>query len=65
MRALTYHDSNDVRVDNMPDPTIQEVYDIILKVTATAICHAAAAPHERVRFQLSLSFDGFQQRETA
>lgn len=38
MRALTYHGSNDVRVDNMPDPTIQDDDDIILKVTATAIC---------------------------
>lgn len=38
MRALTYHGSNDVRVDNMPEPIIQEVDDIILKVTATAIC---------------------------
>lgn len=38
MRALTYHGSNDVRVDNMPDPIIQDVDDIILKVTATAIC---------------------------
>ncbi|MDR7089684.1 zinc-dependent alcohol dehydrogenase [Cellvibrio fibrivorans] len=38
MRALTYHGSNDVRVDNMPDPVIQEADDIILKVTATAIC---------------------------
>lgn len=38
MRALTYHGSNDVRVDNMPDPSIQESDDIILRVTATAIC---------------------------
>jgi threonine dehydrogenase-like Zn-dependent dehydrogenase len=38
MRALTYHGSNDVRVDNRPDPVIQEADDIILKVTATAIC---------------------------
>lgn len=38
MRALTYHGSNDVRVDNMPDPVIQESDEIILKVTATAIC---------------------------
>lgn len=38
MRALTYHGSNDVRVDNMPDPVIQQADDIILKVTATAIC---------------------------
>lgn len=38
MRALTYHGSHDVRVDNVPDPILQEPDDIILKVTATAIC---------------------------
>ncbi|MDM5176546.1 glutathione-dependent formaldehyde dehydrogenase [Massilia sp. DJPM01] len=38
MRALTYHGSNDVKVDNVPDPILQESDDIILKVTATAIC---------------------------
>lgn len=38
MRALTYHGSNDVRVDNVPDPALKEPDDIILKVTATAIC---------------------------
>ncbi|MFP3498191.1 alcohol dehydrogenase catalytic domain-containing protein, partial [Pseudomonas sp. SIMBA_059] len=38
MRALTYHGANDVRVDNVPDPIIKEADDIILRVTATAIC---------------------------
>jgi len=38
MRALTYHGSHDVRVDNVADPVIQEPDDIILRVTATAIC---------------------------
>lgn len=38
MLALTYHGSHDVRVDNQPDPIIDEADDIILKVTATAIC---------------------------
>lgn len=38
MRALTYHSSHDVRVDNVPDPILQEPDDIIIKVTATAIC---------------------------
>ncbi|MHA6493108.1 zinc-dependent alcohol dehydrogenase [Pseudomonas borbori] len=38
MRALTYHGSLDVRVDTVPDPVIQQPDDIILKVTATAIC---------------------------
>lgn len=38
MRALSYHGSNDVKVDNVPDPILQDPDDIILKVTATAIC---------------------------
>lgn len=38
MRALTYHGSHDVRVETVPDPTILEDDDIILKVTSTAIC---------------------------
>lgn len=38
MRAVTYHGSKDVRVDNVPDPMIQDPDDINLKVTATAIC---------------------------
>lgn len=38
MRALTYHGSYDVRVDTVPDPILQEPDDIVLKVTATAIC---------------------------
>jgi len=38
MRALTYHGANDVRVDNVPDPVLQENDDVILRVTATAIC---------------------------
>ncbi len=38
MRALVYHSSNDVKVDTVPDPILLEQDDIILKVTATAIC---------------------------
>jgi len=38
MRALVYHSSKKVQVDTVPDPIIQEPDDIILKVTATAIC---------------------------
>ncbi|SHH23138.1 zinc-dependent alcohol dehydrogenase [Massilia sp. CF038] len=38
MRALTYHGSHDVKVDNVPDPILQDADDVILKVTATAIC---------------------------
>jgi threonine dehydrogenase-like Zn-dependent dehydrogenase len=38
MRALTYHGAHNVKVDTVPDPEIQEADDIILRVTATAIC---------------------------
>lgn len=38
MRALTYHGAHSVKVDTVPDPVIQEPDDIILQVTATAIC---------------------------
>ncbi len=38
MRALTYHGAGDVRVDTVPDPDLQDDDDILLRVTATAIC---------------------------
>lgn len=38
MKALTYHGAHKVSVDNHPDPVIEASDDIILRVTATAIC---------------------------
>lgn len=38
MRALTYHGAHDVRVDTVTDPILEEPDDLILRVTATAIC---------------------------
>ena len=38
MKALSYHGAKDVRVDTVPDPVLQAADDIILRVTATAIC---------------------------
>lgn len=38
MKALTYHGKKDVRVEEVPDPVLIERDDIILRVTATAIC---------------------------
>jgi len=38
MKALTYHGSKDVRVETVPDSILEEADDIILRVTATAIC---------------------------
>jgi threonine dehydrogenase-like Zn-dependent dehydrogenase len=38
MKALTWHGRRDVRVDNHPDPAIEQPTDAILRVTTTAIC---------------------------
>jgi threonine dehydrogenase-like Zn-dependent dehydrogenase len=38
MRALCWHGKGDVRVDNVPDPTILDQRDVIVKITTTAIC---------------------------
>ena len=38
MKALAWHGKRDVRIDNVPDPVIQEPNDAIIRVTTTAIC---------------------------
>ena len=38
MRALTWHGKRDVRVDSVPDPTIQDPTDVIVEITSTGIC---------------------------
>jgi threonine dehydrogenase-like Zn-dependent dehydrogenase len=38
MKALTWHGRRDVRVDEVPDPTIQLPTDAIVQITSTAIC---------------------------
>ena len=38
MRAVTWHGTHDVRVDDVPDPTIQDPTDAIIRVTSTGIC---------------------------
>jgi threonine dehydrogenase-like Zn-dependent dehydrogenase len=38
MKALTYHGAKDVRIETVPDPRLVEPDDILLRVTATAIC---------------------------
>ena len=38
MKALTWHGIEDVRVEEVPDPRIQEPTDAIVRVTSTAIC---------------------------
>jgi threonine dehydrogenase-like Zn-dependent dehydrogenase len=38
MKALTWHGKRDVRVERVPDPSIQEPTDAIVRITSTAIC---------------------------
>lgn len=38
MKAVTWHGRNDMRVDNVPDPKIEDDRDIIVRVTASGIC---------------------------
>ncbi|HLJ09024.1 MAG TPA: alcohol dehydrogenase catalytic domain-containing protein, partial [Acidimicrobiia bacterium] len=38
MKALTWHGIEDVRIDTVPDPKIQEPTDAIVRITSTAIC---------------------------
>ena len=38
MKALTFHGKRDVRVDEVPDPLLEQPTDAIIRVTTTAIC---------------------------
>ncbi len=38
MRALCWHGKGDIRCDSVPDPTIEDARDVILKVSSCAIC---------------------------
>jgi threonine dehydrogenase-like Zn-dependent dehydrogenase len=38
MKALVWHGTNDVRVERVPDPTILNPRDAIVRITSTAIC---------------------------
>jgi threonine dehydrogenase-like Zn-dependent dehydrogenase len=38
MKAVAWHGKRDVRVDTVPDPTIREPTDVVIRVTSTGIC---------------------------
>src|SRR3954454_16884786 len=38
MKAVAWHGKRDVRVDTVPDPTIEEPTDAVVRITSTAIC---------------------------
>ena len=38
MKALTWHGRRDVRIDTVPDPTIEQPTDAVIRVTSTGLC---------------------------
>src|SRR5829696_5869849 len=38
MKAVAWHGKRDIRVDTVPDPTIEEPTDAIVRITSTGIC---------------------------
>src|SRR3954465_11976753 len=38
MKAVVWHGKRDVRVDDVPDPTIEEPTDAIVRVTSSGLC---------------------------
>jgi threonine dehydrogenase-like Zn-dependent dehydrogenase len=38
MKAITWHGKRDVRVDTVPDPSIEEPTDALVRITSTCIC---------------------------
>lgn len=38
MKALTWHGKRDVRIDRVPDPTIETATDAVVRVTASGLC---------------------------
>ena len=38
MKAVVFHDVGDIRVDDVPEPRIQEPTDAIVRLTSSAIC---------------------------
>ena len=38
MKAVTWHGRRDVRVEEVPDPTLQEPTDAIVKITSSGLC---------------------------
>ncbi|HET8683925.1 MAG TPA: zinc-dependent alcohol dehydrogenase [Micromonosporaceae bacterium] len=38
MKAVTWHGKRDVRVEDVPDPRIQEPTDAVVRITSTGIC---------------------------
>src|SRR5919197_5642576 len=45
MKALTFHGPRDVRVEDVPKPTVEEPSDILLRIDRSAICGTDLHPY--------------------
>ncbi len=46
MRAVTWHGERDVRVEDVPDPRIEQPTDAVIRVTSTGLCGSDLHLHE-------------------
>ena len=49
MRATVMHKAGDVRIENVPDPTIHEPTDAVIRVTRACICGSDLWPYKTMR----------------
>jgi threonine dehydrogenase-like Zn-dependent dehydrogenase len=49
MRGTVMHAAGDVRVENVPDPTIQEPTDAVIRVTRACICGSDLWPYKTLQ----------------
>jgi threonine dehydrogenase-like Zn-dependent dehydrogenase len=38
MKAVVWHDVGDIRLDDVPEPTVEQPTDAVVRLTASAIC---------------------------
>ncbi len=62
MKAAVFHNPGDLRVDNVPDPKLEDSGDAILRVTSTAICGSelhilsGGVPHEQAAILTAFTY---------
>jgi threonine dehydrogenase-like Zn-dependent dehydrogenase len=49
MKAVYWHGSHIIRVDEVPEPRILHLHDAIVKITLTAICGSDLSRHSGFR----------------
>ena len=58
MKALVWHGQRDVRVDEVPDPTIQEPTDALVRVIHACVCGSDLHPYHDLEAAIPQVLDG-------